>query len=94
MESNKVSDRFQKNILLSIVFTVVYIALLVIYNGMNLSDINDSLLILFLVGSAILNTAALFFAFKNYKKIISIILILFNSLGLLSVLVFLWMLVS
>ncbi|MDR6527951.1 hypothetical protein J2787_003343 [Chryseobacterium rhizosphaerae] len=89
MHDHDISGQFQKNIFISLLFTVSSIILLITYNGIELKKISNSLLILFMVASVVFNMGALFFAFKHYRKIMAIIII--NSLGLLSTLILLLM---
>ncbi|SMD02315.1 hypothetical protein [Chryseobacterium sp. YR221] len=94
MHDHDISGQFQKNIFISLLFTVSYIILLITYNGIELKKISNSLLILFMVASVVFNMGALFFAFKHYRKIMAIIFIIINSLGLLSTFILLLMILS
>lgn len=94
VEDNKVPKPKYNNIVISLLFTVAYFVLLGIYNEISILSFNNQLLASFMVSSFALNALAIFFAWKDYRKISSIILIIINSLGLLLIMVLLLLISS
>ncbi len=84
MEQDDTSKRSLDNIVISLIFTMGYVLLVGIYEPMPLSEVSNFRLILFIVCSLICSLAAVYFAWRNYRKtkVASIILIIINSLGL------------
>ncbi|QIY90761.1 hypothetical protein [Chryseobacterium gallinarum] len=95
MESHHISEELQKNILISLVFTIVYAGLLAVYENVPISQASDFLIVLFIVCSLVLSTSAIYFAGKSYQKtkMSSVVLIIINSIGLLLPLIILLLLI-
>ncbi|SUX53131.1 Uncharacterised protein [Chryseobacterium indologenes] len=94
MENNSKATGPVNKIVISSILSLVYCLVMIIYNAMPLSMISNFLLVLFIVSTLVLSSAAIYFAVKNYRrtKILSIIFIIMNSIGLLIPLILLLLL--
>ncbi|AKK73432.1 hypothetical protein HX13_17485 [Chryseobacterium sp. P1-3] len=95
MESHHISEELQKNIFISLAFTIAYAVLLAVYEDIPINQASDFLIVLFMVCSLILSTSAIYFAGKSYRKtkMSSVVLIIINSIGLLLPLIILLLLI-
>jgi hypothetical protein len=85
MEESNTSRAPLTNIAISLIFTLAYGVVLIIYNEISLSMLSNALVILFIVCTLIFSSSAIYFAAISYQKtkIISLILIIINAVGAL-----------